>query len=334
MSGKSKPASPKHRVSRLSRIFPPGWRVPVALVMILGFGLFVRLEDRRVFAENPLYWAATQTHLALSRGLADGRPFFYREDDQETARRFLLDGDGFRRPLAGYDAMVDSVRAANGEAPYVPCFADQSGWGAFVFLARHVPGVHSLYDVSLIQILIDLGALLLLYPIAIFVTGRRWIALLTCALYAAYFPAAYAAAEPFRDGWPGFAAIYATALMLPVWKRGPQGVVRSAGWLVAAGVVVGIATYVRSTAVTGPLVLALITWLLWRRVRAAAVVGAVLVAATVLTLVPWMIDHRAECRSGRARPRAGAVIPCSPAWARTRTTPWVSGSATGPRKTT
>jgi hypothetical protein len=289
MSRKSKPPPPKRRPSRSPRFLRAPWLVPAVLAIITLFGFYSRLQERRYFEESPIYWAVTQTHLALSRALADGHPFSFREDECEAAARFLAAPGAFHRPLTAYDAMVDSVRAANGDTLYEPCYSDQSGWGTMVFLVRHLPGFRSLYDVSLVQILLDLGALLLLYPIAVFVTGRRWIALLTCGLYAVYFPAAYAAAEPFRDGWPGFAVIYATALMLPVWKRGPDRVVRSALWLVGAGVLIGIATYVRSTAVVAPVVLAVITWILWRRFRVAAVAGAVLIAATVLTLVPWMV---------------------------------------------
>jgi hypothetical protein len=259
------------------------------LAGIVVVGLWCRLEQRAYFADHSRYLGITAFHLATSRATAEGKPFHYVAADKEAATKFINERENsFTESLSTFDEEAERLRQATGDRTYIPYFGDQSGWGIFVFLARLVPGVDSLSDVSLIQILIDIGALLLLYPLGIFVTGRKYLALGACALYAVYLPGAYAAAEPFREAWPGFAVIYSMGLMLPVWKRGPEGLLRSLGWLVAAGVLIGLFTYGRTTAVTTPVTLAVITFFCWRRFWPAAVAGATVTAAMLVTLGPWM----------------------------------------------
>ncbi len=265
------------------------WGVPLVLIAIVAAGFAVRWAERDHFARHPLYWGVTAAHLAQSRALEDGHPFATSTADADAADRFLHGPGAFTRPLAGFDRMADSLRVVRGGPVYERGWADQSGWGAFVFLGRHVPGVRSLADLALLQILLDLGALLLLYPIGRFVTGNRAVALAGCALYALYLPGAYSVAEPFRDGWPALAVIYATGLALPAWRRGPAASLRTAGWLAASGAVAGVAVYVRTTAVLVPVVLALATVVLWRRrPRIALAAAAIPAAAMLVVLAPWM----------------------------------------------
>lgn len=260
------------------------------LVLIAIGGLWCRFQQRTYFAGHPSYGGLSAVHIATAKATREGKPFHYVEADREAALQFLFETDGaFGLPLSEYDREAERFRAASGDSTYLPYFGDQSGWGIFLFLTRLIPGVDSLAGASAIQIFLDIGALLLLYPLGIFITGRRYLALGLCALYAFHLPLAYAAAEPYRESWPGFAVIYGMGLMLPAWKRGPAMVVRSAGWLVAAGLMVGLMTYGRSTAVTTPITLGLITFLYWRSFRPAAVASATVLAATLITLAPWMI---------------------------------------------
>lgn len=261
--------------------------VPAALAVILGVGLWVRLAQQDHFFDNPRYWSVTGYHLANSRAVGEGEFFRFVPSDATAAHQFLARDGAYRNSLAEYDAGAIAARAL-GDPNYSPYILDQGGWGVFIFLARKIPGVDSISDICRVQILLDLLALLLLFPIGLFVTNSRVLSLLLCALYAVYLPQAYAVAEPFREGWPTLAAIFSTALMIPLWKRGPAAFPRTIGWALAAGVVCGLLTYGRSTVVVLPMALAVITFLCWRKPWRSSVVGATVVASMLVVLAPWM----------------------------------------------
>lgn len=277
------------RLERLRRSLSAPQIPVLAAILLLGF--WVRIAERNYFAGNPNYWSVTAFHLASARAISEGKPFFYIPEDRKTAHRFLFEQKGsFTMPLSKLDEQIDFARRSYESTAYEPYFADQSGWGFFIYLARKIPGVNTLAGVCTLQSLIDVGAILLLFPIGVFITGRRWLALIPCGLYAIYLPLAYASAEPFRDAWPGMAILYSMGLLLPVWKRGPARLtLKSAGWMLAAGAAVGLATYVRSTAVTIPVTLFVITWILWRRFWPSVAAGATILAGMFLVLVPWMV---------------------------------------------
>lgn len=279
--------APDLRASTLGRLIRPR----AVILVLIAIGAFqIRVSEQDFFNENPDYWSVTAFHLANARAISDGKPFHYIPEDRQIANDFLFKEEGsFKKPLEELDRRLDEARENFPDRSYVPYFADQGGWGVMIFLARHFPGISSLSDVCTFQILLDIGALLLLYPIVVFITGRRWVALVVCAIYGTYFPLAYAASEPFRDAWPGFAIIYSMGLLIPVWRRGPGGVLKMMGWVVAAGVVVGLATYVRSTAVNTPITLFIITLILWRKFWPSFAVGTVVVAGLLAVMTPWMI---------------------------------------------
>jgi hypothetical protein len=265
--------------------------IPVLLLFSISVAAFwIRIEQRDHFADDPQYWATTAIHLATAKAITEGKPFGYVAADWEAGLRFIYEQDrSFKQPLSGFDRESERMRASMGDSTHVAYFGDQAGWAFLIVLTRLLPGDQSLSDVCTVQILLDLGALLLLYPIGLFITGgRRYVALGGCLLYAIYLPLAYASAEPWRDAWPGLAVIYSMGLLLPALKRGPEAVVRSVGWLIAAGVVAGLAVYVRSTAVTVPLTLAVVTFLSWRKFVPSAVAGATIVAAMLVTMSPWV----------------------------------------------
>lgn len=277
------------RLERLRRALSEPQIPVLAAILLLGF--WVRIAERNYFAGDPHYWSVTAFHLASARAISEGKPFFYIPEDRKTAHRFLFDQQGsFNLPLSDLDRQIDFARRSYESTAYEPYYADQSGWGFLIYLARKIPGVNTLAGVCTVQILIDVGALLLLFPIGVFITGRPWLALVPCALYAIYLPLAFASAEPFRDAWPGMAILYSMGILLPAWKRGPARLsLKSAAWMLGAGAAIGLATYVRSTVVTTPVTLFVITWILWKRFWPSVAAGATVLAGALVVLSPWML---------------------------------------------
>jgi 4-amino-4-deoxy-L-arabinose transferase-like glycosyltransferase len=147
-----------------------------------------------------------------------------------------------------------------------------------------VTGEHWL-PYQLLLIAIDSAMTLVVFYIGSVLFGRRRTALLGALLYAVFPPIAWLTTIPHTDMWAVDLTIVITALLLRA-RAAPERV----GWLVAAGIAIGLGSYFRPGLLLIPpfVALAASTRPRWRQTLLVAVVPT-LVAA--LLIVPWTVRN-------------------------------------------
>ena len=252
----------------------------LALVVRLGWLVVLYQHERlpggeRLFrAAIPSTWEQFVEDLRQDRLFSD-QPGF------EAIARNLLAGKGYRIAADGPPTAF--------RPPVYPLF----------LASLYAFGGNQHLTVRLVQVLVELGTILLLVAISRRVFGSQRAALLAGAVYAVYFPIALYAATLFSE------TLYTFLLALFMWAlvraRGVEET-PARGWrrgrvaaFAGAGMLLGVVTLTKPTTLLLPVFLALP--LVWRRDRVGFLRREVvrellpLAAGMCLVLAPWMVRN-------------------------------------------
>lgn len=142
---------------------------------------------------------------------------------------------------------------------------------------------------GILQVLIDLGVLLLVYRIAMQLFARRRAALIAAGLYAVFLPIARQASIVDPDFW----GIEFTVAIIALYLQAMGSPNRRWWWLLACGLTVGLGAYFRANVLLLPIALTLAS-LRWSRMSRPLSSGLAIMAIAALPILPWTIKNYSE----------------------------------------
>jgi 4-amino-4-deoxy-L-arabinose transferase-like glycosyltransferase len=170
---------------------------------------------------------------------------------------------------------------------YVPQIREMPGLAIVDVAVWSAVGQRTYSVITGLQVLIDLGMVLLVYWIALRLFDRRRVALLAAGLYAIWPGAAVLAKTPSLDTWASYLLIASVAAFVLLQKR-PDSIARQ----VLFGTLIGIGVYFRPFLIILPILLALVGISGgWRRKLTA---GMVPTLVALLLLTPWTVRNAYE----------------------------------------
>jgi 4-amino-4-deoxy-L-arabinose transferase-like glycosyltransferase len=178
--------------------------------------------------------------------------------------------------------------AVDAHPHYRPVISEVIGPGFVLTAAWELTGSRRYVYGDILQILIDLGTLLLVYRIAMLLFSRRRAALAAAGLYAVFLPIAGRATIFNQDIW----AVDFTVAVIYLYLEAIRSPNRWR-WLLVCGLTVGVGAYFRANVLLLPAALTLAS-LRWVGVSRSLRNGVAIMAVAVLPLAPWAIKNYIE----------------------------------------
>jgi 4-amino-4-deoxy-L-arabinose transferase-like glycosyltransferase len=252
----------------------------LALVVIVAIALGVRVTYVATTGHTVFGQARTGE---IARNIVTHGRWFVRNERAEAYVNMLTT----RRNRLVDPGSVDYTALDRG-ARFYPEISESVGSGVVFAGLWQLTGSGRYLWLQLLQALLDALAVLLVYRIAMQLFNRPRAALLAAALYALYPPIAWDTVDPYNDIWAVDFTIAIVAVYLEALKS-----TNPRRWLIACGLLTGLAAYFRPNLLLLPSILALATILAtgWRvALRRALIVSAI----AALLLVPWTIRNYEE----------------------------------------
>jgi len=257
--------------------------VTIALIGLLAVAFAVRAADY-LRAPHPVAGAGLSAEQAeMARNLVDhGKWFAVNPAAFELLKKRQADEHRLVDPASVDFTKADRTSRAE------PAVDQMPGVASLLAAFWSVTGNEVYAPLQWLQLLLDTAMVLLVYLIALRLTGTTRVALLAAGLYAIWPGAIVVAKRPMLDTWAAFFTIAIVAAWL--WARDKP---KSVGRLVAVGAITGLGIYFRPFVVFIPILLALVATPGggWRR---RGIWAAIPTCVALLVLAPWTIRNYQE----------------------------------------